>query len=98
MPSAATRNTSSRLGSARRRRHRVPAAADFPGRAQLMARVVVTGANRGIGLALVQECVKRGHEVIAACRASSPELDALGAEVVTGVEVARDDGVKALSQ
>ena len=33
-----------------------------------MARVVITGANRGIGLALVQECVKRGHEVIAACR------------------------------
>jgi NAD(P)-dependent dehydrogenase (short-subunit alcohol dehydrogenase family) len=58
---------------------------------------LVTGANRGIGLALVQECVRRGLEVIAACRASSPELDGLGVEVVTGVEVARDDGVKALS-
>jgi len=62
-----------------------------------MARVVITGANRGIGLALVQECVKRGHEVIAACRASSPELDALGVEVVAGVDVGRDDGVAALS-
>ena len=44
-----------------------------------MARIVITGANRGIGLALVRECLKRGHEVIAACRHSSPELDQLGA-------------------
>jgi len=62
-----------------------------------MTRTVITGANRGIGLALVLESVKRGHEVVAACRASSPELDALGVEVVTGVEVGRDDGIAALS-
>jgi NAD(P)-dependent dehydrogenase (short-subunit alcohol dehydrogenase family) len=61
-----------------------------------MARIVVTGANRGIGLALVQECVKRGDGVIAACRTSSPELDSLAVEVVTGIEVSRDDGVAAL--
>jgi NAD(P)-dependent dehydrogenase (short-subunit alcohol dehydrogenase family) len=62
-----------------------------------MARIVITGANRGIGLALVRECLKRGDEVIAACRASSPELGALGVEVVDGVDVARDEGVAALS-
>jgi NAD(P)-dependent dehydrogenase (short-subunit alcohol dehydrogenase family) len=61
-----------------------------------MARIVITGANRGIGLALAQECVKRGDEVIAACRTSSPELDSLAVEVVTGIEVSRDDGVAAL--
>ena len=36
--------------------------------------------------------------MIAACRTSSPELDSLGVEVVTGVEVSRDDGVTALSR
>ena len=61
-----------------------------------MARIVITGANRGIGLALAQECVQRGDEVIAACRTSSPELDSLAVEVVTGIEVSRDDGVAAL--
>jgi NAD(P)-dependent dehydrogenase (short-subunit alcohol dehydrogenase family) len=63
-----------------------------------MARIVITGANRGIGLALVQECLKRGHEVIAACRHSSPELDQPGVTVVTGVDVARDDGIAPLAR
>ena len=33
-----------------------------------MKTFVVTGANRGIGLALTQEILRFGHEVIAACR------------------------------
>ena len=57
---------------------------------------VVTGANRGIGLALVAELMKRGHAVLAACRTSSPELAKLGAEVVVGVDVATDEGIAAL--
>ncbi len=52
-----------------------------------MALIVITGANRGIGLALVGECVKRGDTVIAACRHSSPELDTSGAAVQVGVDV-----------
>ncbi len=57
---------------------------------------VVTGANRGIGLALCAELAKRGHHVVAACRSASPELAKLGVEVVEGVDVATDAGITAL--
>jgi NAD(P)-dependent dehydrogenase (short-subunit alcohol dehydrogenase family) len=52
-----------------------------------MALVVITGANRGIGLALVEEALRRGSKVVAVCRHSSSELDRTAAEVVAGVEV-----------
>jgi len=57
-----------------------------------MALSIVTGANRGIGLALVEALKKRGARVLAACRQSSPALDALGVEVVTDVDVSSPDG------
>ncbi len=57
---------------------------------------VVTGANRGIGLALAAALKSRGGTVLAACRSSSKELDALGVEVVSGVDVATDKGLAAL--
>jgi len=57
---------------------------------------LVTGANRGIGLALCQLLRQRGDEVVAVCRTSSPELDALGVDVVTGVEVTSDESVAKL--
>jgi NAD(P)-dependent dehydrogenase (short-subunit alcohol dehydrogenase family) len=61
-----------------------------------MALSVVTGANRGIGLAIAEELKARGQEVLAACRKESAELSALGVEVVTGVDVSTDEGVARL--
>jgi NAD(P)-dependent dehydrogenase (short-subunit alcohol dehydrogenase family) len=61
-----------------------------------MAFSVVTGANRGIGLALTAALRKKGHTVLAACRNSSQELDALGVEVASGVDVSDDEGIARL--
>ena len=52
-----------------------------------MGLCVVTGSNRGIGLELASQLVRRGDTVIAACRHSSPQLEALGVEVVDGIDV-----------
>ena len=43
--------------------------------------VLITGANRGIGLALARRLKGRGDDVIAAVRSSSAELDGLGVRV-----------------
>lgn len=48
---------------------------------------LVTGSNRGIGLALCTQLKQRGMFVIASCRHRSPELDALGVEVIEDVDV-----------
>lgn len=65
-----------------------------------MATALVTGANRGIGLELCRLLAERGYAVIAACRESSPELDALagkgGVEVVPGVDVTSDEAARRL--
>ena len=52
-----------------------------------MSTWLVTGANRGIGLELCRQVTARGDTVIAACRAASPALRAVGCRVVEGIEV-----------
>jgi len=52
-----------------------------------MGFAVVTGANRGIGLEMCRQLKARGANVVAVCRRSSPELDALGVRVEDGCDV-----------
>lgn len=63
-----------------------------------MAQCLVTGANRGIGFALCKLLAARGDQVIAACRRSSPSLEALGVRVETGLEVGDPDSIGRLAK
>ncbi|MGY0799468.1 SDR family oxidoreductase [Lysobacter sp. A286] len=61
-----------------------------------MKTVLVTGANRGIGLAFARHYTARGDRVIAACRQASDALQATGAQVEAGVDVTDDAALAAL--
>lgn len=62
--------------------------------------ILITGANRGIGLALCQDYIDRGDSVYAVCRQSSAELRAMtGINIIDGVDVTNDqDLVKLKSE
>lgn len=60
--------------------------------------VLVTGGNRGIGLALCRRLKQLEREVIAACRHSSPALDALGVRVESGVDVTSAESIGELAR
>jgi NAD(P)-dependent dehydrogenase (short-subunit alcohol dehydrogenase family) len=61
------------------------------------ARVLITGAARGLGLGLSEAFAERGDHVLAVCRTTTPELDALGVEVVDGIELTSDAAVARLA-
>jgi NAD(P)-dependent dehydrogenase (short-subunit alcohol dehydrogenase family) len=63
-----------------------------------MPTCVITGASRGIGLELCRQLAVRGDRVIAVCRNSTPELRALGCEIVDGVEVTDAAAIASLAQ
>ena len=62
----------------------------------MLSNIVITGANRGIGLALASLYKSRGNKAFALCRQSSETLDALGVEVLSGVDVSSDETLSKL--
>jgi len=58
--------------------------------------VVITGANRGIGLSFCKRYLELGYNVYAVCRQAGPELPNLDVIVIEGVDVSDPDGVKKL--
>src|SRR4051812_6423589 len=62
-----------------------------------MASALITGANRGIGLALARQLGGRGDQVIAVCRNPPGELNAGNVRVESGVDVTSDQAVAALA-
>ena len=63
-----------------------------------MSTYLVTGSNRGIGLEYCRQLQQRGDNVIATCRSSSLELDAIGVSVESGVDISSDKSVQRLKQ
>ena len=63
-----------------------------------MAVHLVVGANRGIGLGLVQQLRARGERVIATCRGDAGQLARLDdVEVISGVDITSNDAVSAFA-
>lgn len=56
-----------------------------------MQHVVITGANRGIGLELARHYQAAGWRVTGSCRERSTELDAYADQVIEGIDVAQAD-------
>ena len=60
-------------------------------------RVALTGANRGLGLAIAKELTAAGADLIAIVRSSSDELDALNPkELILGIDQTNDEQVASL--
>ena len=61
-----------------------------------MATVLVTGANRGIGLEYCRQLSVRGDDVIAVCREAGPELESLGIRIEAGIELTESSAIDEL--
>jgi NAD(P)-dependent dehydrogenase (short-subunit alcohol dehydrogenase family) len=61
-----------------------------------MSTILITGANRGIGLELSRQLKERGDDVLAVCRTETDELRELGVHVIAGIDVTKPEDVERL--
>lgn len=59
--------------------------------------VAITGASRGIGLALAKYYSSQGHQVYAICRQASADLNQLGVNIIESIDVSDDRSVQSLT-
>jgi NAD(P)-dependent dehydrogenase (short-subunit alcohol dehydrogenase family) len=60
--------------------------------------VLITGANRGVGLALSRHYHDQGWDVIGVCRNASHELAEVASRLIEGIDVTRDEDVAHLAE
>jgi hypothetical protein len=60
-------------------------------------RVLLTGANRGLGLATAKQLLADGAKLTVVGRSGVPELEQLGATVITGVDVTDAEAVERMA-
>lgn len=61
-----------------------------------MKHVVITGANRGIGLELARHYQAEGWQVTGVCRETSSELEGYAAQVIKGINVTSEESIARL--
>lgn len=61
-----------------------------------MKHVVITGANRGIGLELARNYQSAGWRVTGVCRETSSELEKVAEQVISGIDVTNQDSIDKL--
>ncbi len=60
--------------------------------------VLITGANRGVGLALSRHYHDQGWDVIGVCRHASHELAEVASRLIEGIDVTRNEDVAHLAE
>lgn len=60
-----------------------------------MATYLITGANRGIGLEMCRQLAGE-HVIFATCRKASPELQALGVNIISDIDITNENSLERL--
>ncbi|MDU0113041.1 MAG: NAD(P)-dependent dehydrogenase (short-subunit alcohol dehydrogenase family) [Psychrosphaera sp.] len=63
-----------------------------------MKTAVITGANRGIGLAISQQLAAKGWDIIAICRSESEEIEAIASMVISGIDVTNPEDIQQIKK